>query len=293
MDFLRATRPYLYVFYCLGLTPVDIQPKYLKIRFIRLLPIFMQISFALSSSILITKSIIQISKRDLEFYGRTELVFFYLWIFSQYLRTIVIFIQCIFFKSLITEITTIFQNLEIYFVTHFHYQILYDSFAKEYRTKVVLVTVLYAQSVTSFLIRCWMEKRLPVDKLLLIILVAYTIATFFHIIFYIEMLSFYIDQLLIIVNENNIKHNRDEIENNLLIRNPGNNHRMWSKLHCVKTVHFRLWEVSRQINAYFGWCIIVIFLLTFIDTIYSVYWLFDHTQREWAPLRIIRKWKNK
>lgn len=42
----------------------------------------------------------------------------------------------------------------------------------------------------------------------------------------------------------------------------------------LKVIHFKLYEISRAVNAIFGWVFVAIFIQEFVDFIYQIYWIF-------------------
>lgn len=292
MDFSTTTRPYIWAFYFLGLSsarPADIESENSSSRAMQKVPSILHtiLGFTVSISIIIA---IAYTNRDPLFYGRSEYTFIVTIASCDILRTISVLIQCIFYKSLIIEIISTFQQIDSIFTIHFQYEISYKNLWKTYTRKMSLMVCAFLQAVIIIICRSILYNTFIPHAVQMKLLQIQTAATFLHIIFYIEVLSFYIDQLAYVVDNNKLSF-REESVSILMARNSRNYIRIRNKLNSIKIVHFRLYEVSKKINNLFGWCMVVLFLHVFISTVHSAYWLFDLLQRTWAPLRFIRKWK--
>lgn len=289
MDFLTSTKPYFWFFHYIGLSfhlPGDDQSKGSKSVFIQMVPVLIHSAVGILMSIWII--IILLSSSEPIFYGRTEATVINTMAICETSRSIFILVECLFHKQYIFEIVKTFQKLETFFAIHLQHRILYKNFHKIYLTKVSLLAGIYFQYLIIFILRSFAYKMLTPHGIQVKILQIQTASTFLQIIFYIEMLNFYVEQLNVVIS-NDIDDNFDDTSSILLVRNTRNNHHIRSKLNYLKTIHFRLWEVSRKINAYFGWSMVALYMHSFIGIVHSAYWLFDSMQRPWAPLTFLRE----
>lgn len=287
MEFVESTRKYFMTFYILGILPS--LPKGIHSSILTnnvtqkmLMVTHATIGLGLTVSIMITV----IRNHDAIRYGRTEIPIISMVAICEVLRVVFTLIQCIFQKHIISEIFNDFQKFESYFALHFRYQIHYKTFNKAFFAKVIIVAVACIQYNLLYIFRIVVLKGLIGHGIQLNLMQAFAVPTFLHIIFYVEILGFYLDQLNNVI-ENDI-HTR-QVLSILLIRNFPNLIQIRNKINYVKSVHFRLWDISKKINNYFGWCMVVISFQAFANIFYSAYWLYSHLQQKRPFSRVVRK----
>lgn len=62
-----------------------------------------------------------------------------------------------------------------------------------------------------------------------------------------------------------------------------------SVLRHYKYMHFKLWACGNIINQYFGWILLILFVISCLEVTYALYWVFVYTA-EGQRLRTIRKY---
>lgn len=70
----------------------------------------------------------------------------------------------------------------------------------------------------------------------------------------------------------------DYIERKVSNDMPKTLNRLRKEIHFIKTNHFKLYEISKCLNAAFGWNFVVIFIKVFIETTIHMYWIFVRTE---------------
>lgn len=55
-------------------------------------------------------------------------------------------------------------------------------------------------------------------------------------------------------------------------------HQLRTEIHFIKINHFKLYEISKVLNAAFGWIFVVIFINEFIEITVRMYWIFVRTE---------------
>lgn len=226
---------------------------------------------------------------DQFFFGRSENAIIYIRSSCDFFRTFCLIIQLIFNKRIISGMVEEFQNFERFFAVHFGYQLQYETLTKSIFVKLLLVMVGTLQYFCVFLLRAFVLKSANAPGILTKFSQGLAAATFLHIIFHIEILSFHLDQLNNVVQRDIQTRENEALGGLIIIGNSENFVQIKNNIKYMKTVYFRLWMQSKKINRYFGWCLVVIYLHGFIDTFYAAYWLYIQLQNNQCILRIIRK----
>lgn len=284
MEFVRNTKSYFQTFFYLGLTSLRLENSNNGV--FTKLPVILHalIGLTMSISVIFSAS----TNREKYFFGRTEVMIINIRASCDIIRTIFMILQCIYYKRTISEIFREFQNFESFFATHFGYRIHYETLNRTFFVKMMLVLAASTQYAFAFALRAIILKSTTTHGLRFKFTQALATATILHVIFYIEILSFHLDQLNNVV-QRDLKNRENYGLPGLFIRSFQKNIQIRDNINNFKNVHFRLWLLSKKINTYFGWCLIALFLHAFIDFFYSAYWLYIQTQKSVNPLRLIRK----
>lgn len=70
----------------------------------------------------------------------------------------------------------------------------------------------------------------------------------------------------------------DYIERKVNNNMPKTLHQLRNEIHFIKINHFKLYEISKVLNAAFGWIFVVIFIEEFIEITVRMYWIFVRTE---------------
>ena len=188
---------------------------------------------------------------------------------------------------MLNEICCTFRMLQNYYALHLNHQILYTKFTNQFFRKIIIIISGFMPYFIIFLYESLIYPLLPIGIQIKALQIM-TSATYLHIIFYVDVLSFYLSELSIVIE-------RDMYEvqekNSIWIISPKSHSNIYiqENLKCYKTVHFQLWEVAQHINSFFGWSMVAILLHGFVDFVYTSYWLIQQLQPPWTIQKIIRK----
>lgn len=220
-------------------------------------------------------------------WSRTDIVIINFVAICEIVRITFVLIQCVFYREVLNEVCRTFRSLQLYYATSLRYHIIYQKFFKQYFRKVLFIICGFLPYFLIFVWETVMYALAPIG-LQIKTLQIMTSATYLHIIFYIDLLSFYLAELNVVIERDTYN---DESKNNIMIisKKSLSNIFIREKLKCYKHVHFQLWEVSQRINAFFGWSMVAILLHGFVDFVYTSYWLIQQLQPPWAIEKIIRK----
>lgn len=286
MDFMNSVRPYLNVFYILGLSPY-LTDKVITNKEKSCSTVFFVIIQAAVGLTLCLSCIEEANFGGYSMWSRTDIVIINFVAICEIVRIIFILIQCLFYKDLLSEICFTFRMLQNYYTLHLYHQMPYDKFTREYFRKFVIIICGFMPYFMIFLYESLTYGLVPIGIQIKALQIM-TSATYLHIIFYVDILNFYLSELNIVIRRDTIV---EQEKNGITIisRKTLNNTLIQEKLRCYKTVHFHLWEVTQRINAFFGWSMVAILLHGFVDFVYTSYWLIQQLQPPWTIGKIIRK----
>lgn len=287
---MKSIRPYLNVFYLLGLSPHLADKPDSKYKKCRTSTFFVVIQAAIG--IALATSCIQVANFGgyEHLWSRTDIVIINFVAICEIVRIAFILIQCLFCKDILNEICYTFRMLQAYYAMHLHHQIAYQQFSKQYFRKVIFIVCGFIPYLLIFIWESCMYTMLPIGVQIKALQIM-TSATYLHIIFYIDILSFFLAELNVVIERDAVN---GQTNNNIMIISEKSlsSISIREKLRCYKTVHFHLWEVAQRINAFFGWSMVAVLLHGFVDFVCSSYWLVQQLQPPWAIAKIIRELEN-
>lgn len=297
MEFMQRNKLFLIFFYIIGLSPYFPEYDYVKdrkkiTRHFKKIPMILQGCLGIGMALWCAYALNVTFDKGLS--NRTDIIIINLFIVCELCRTIMVIIQCSFSNCQIYAIVHTFHKLEQFFLLNFNHRLSYQKFSKQYFGKVFLVLGAYVQCAVALLLRMISYPRFDSVNIQIKTMQAVTAFTFLHIIFFIDVLGFHLDELNVVIrrdmvttadrNTNNDIFLNKKLRDSVLLRN---------KLKYYKCVHFRLWEVTQRINGYFGWCMVALLLHAFVDCLYCAYWLFEELQHAPVFLKLLRKIKTK
>lgn len=277
MDFKTSTQFYLNVFYFIGLSPYrpERQP-----RLVICSKLFAFLPFLILQSCAISSLLILNINGPLPQYTVAETTILNIQCTCDLARSTFLLMQCILFEHTMVELIKILNELEIFFKRFLHHRICYREFIGKYRQKAYFVFSCYLIYVASFAVRVILQDKASttvarIKKLPQLI----TACSFVQLLFFIELMSFYLSQLNSVINDD------------MKCLAEG----MWSarsirvRLKYYKIVYFRIWTVSQRVNRFFGYGLVTNLLDTFICTVYSAFWMYQHFYRNLGLLAIWSK----
>lgn len=267
MAFVKFIRSYIGIFHYLGLSPCHRERSN---RLHTKIPIYANaaVSLTLCASIL---HILYTNENYSKFSKTTSVIMIKVFAGCEILRTVFGVIQCLYFKRHFYEIIHRFKHLHYVYEKGLRQRIKYEAFQKKYRTQMIVALSAYIQYVIVTIGSSVAANKLRPYNIQIALLQAMTLFSFLHITLYIEMLNFYLGQLVFA-----IRCARHDIYFSM---NPSNTLQIRNKLKFLKTIHFQLWEVTQQINIFFGWTIVVLLLHAFVDVVYSVHKICENLQQ--------------
>lgn len=282
MDFLRCSETILQYFHLLGLSSFNSiyisktrsSASFLANIFIIIQAVF---SFVLSISCAIQMCMVAIQQP----HSRTNIILTTFFAFSQIGRSFCTFTQCLRSKALMFEIIQQFRRIESYFYIHLNHRVPYTKFHRAYTSKVILVLIAYIHFLALTVMVSIVHARQPTVVFEVRFLEGISVLALLHASYFIDAIDFHFGQLIQVVGRDfsSFAHDADHPY--------GQNRNLRNRLINYKTLHFRLWEVTQQINAYFAWYLVFMFLHFFDAFVYSTYWLISSVSHSTGPLNVL------
>lgn len=259
-------RHYLLAFYLLGqnsFNPRINRDKYYN-KLINVAPSIISILSSFSASIMGI-----IYRYNYEgFYEQTDSVVTYVLLLLHFATNCVTMLQALFHASDMQLLFEKFENVQQQSRHHLHYEISFDNFDKGYRRKAGIVVTVFCASV---LIRFYFQsaKTHIVVQTAQMLLLGFTLTDNLHSLFYIHLLMFFKSSLTGCVrnfaNQSMLTHNVAPSNGQSIIT---------SNLRYVKRIHYLLFNISLTVNKCFGWGLVALMILNFVEVAYTLYWVF-------------------
>lgn len=281
MDFRVATNFYLPLFYLFGLSPYhpdsNVVPRCIRLCSYVMIVAQTIIAFAIAIPCIIELLLL----RNYAEHGRTDIILINSVLLCQCARSLFTLIQCCYHQAYITQVNVTMQQIDLFFDEYFYHRISYKKFRRKYARIVILMLYFYIQYVIIFCIRNVVSPRLTALNAQIKLLQGISVLTFLHIIFYVELMSFHMDQLMAMMQGGMPGTNVIVVE-----ANPTHwNH----KLILFKQIYFQIWKINEKLNEYFGWCLVAMLLENFVALSYAFYWFLGHFVRDGPLIKAMRK----
>lgn len=98
-------------------------------------------------------------------------------------------------------------------------------------------------------------------------------ATMFHMVFYVRLVVFIMEQ----INERILLFN--VVNNEIIHSNMWTQNGLMKNFKNIKQIHYLLYDISVMINQHFGWIIVSIFILIGYDSIHTAFWIVWYMER--------------
>lgn len=284
MDFSRSTRRHLSFFHFLGVSiyqPALNERKSKKFNFHMLVQVTMSLVLSFSCILILCLGNYKpLAMKEL------ELLLIYLTSFCEIAQMLFLLIQYFHHKQLTNDIIRTFLNLESYFAIHMKHRIAYQRFSQYYSYKMILISCAFLQFVLLYAVRWLYFGIFSLIGIYLRILRCITSLTILHIILYVDLLNYHLNELNVVVRRDTFNRRRPNSNQN---HKSANSILMRNKIKCYKYVHFRLWTICQKFNTCFGWILMTIILQDSFDFIYSSFWIWMEFHRNSPFLKKCRE----
>lgn len=189
----------------------------------------------------------------------------------QILRIISVFYQCVFHTDSLRDIVKLLQSIEFLYRNHLGSTLPYRQFQRNFRIKVVFLLVFFSQNFILFSMEHLHLNFVKNIGFLLRFSDICSVVSFFHIILYTDLLQFNLHHLNTIISRDTQQYTRNSTSIFTLAKQRYEK-KVYKNLRKYKLIHYRLWEVTQAINAYFGWSMVSVILQSFINIVFCWYW---------------------
>lgn len=190
--------------------------------------------------------------------------------------------------DLMGEILRNFQSVEILFQSTLQSPILFTSFNRAYRKKLYWAFGTYATMVIFVASYYFPFSKITSSGVVLETMKFVSVIVHMHVQFFIDLMTFYLKHLNAII-ANEIKNRSAENGYVHVVgekRTPNMTRKLLFK---YKTIHFRLWKITEQLNQYFGWTLLLLTLQCFVHFINYTKWFMTTVINPWKTMRLISK----
>lgn len=269
MKLVKSIQNHLFVFYLLGQGTLAYRDKDMKnVRkkcYIDCIPacLFLIISVYVAAIAIAKQHAYSI------YYDRTASVVTYFIILGAILTNVSVIFQTIFYRHNLKILLQKNHMILEYLKNKIKLNISLDLFKRKYLQKACIIYIFYFLTV---LIKMYVDSRKISRSVQLCTLFmnGLKILTSIHVLFYIELFNIFL----------RLMHQQIFIDDDRFTDGFSffNERKFAESLRHCKYVHFKLWEISRLINKCFGWILIMICLVNFIDASYAAFWVFLYIQ---------------
>lgn len=233
------------IFQVFGLSPNIRQHSKLKHKLPTIISYILNVLLAIIAGVLINWDTLQ--ERSL---AQVMSNFFLLY---EILKYHILHGQCYFCGHIFVEIVRNLENVNQLFYAQ-NRSLSFETFRRSFCRKFALVMLLFVLNMTMFLINS--HERGSEFMFIFKFWQLTTTLAFIHTVFYVDLLAWHLRHLAGIVQDNDV----------LLMNGRG--------IKVFKTVYHQLWTITQAVNVVFGWSIAVLLLQAFVNTIYTLYWLY-------------------
>lgn len=189
--------------------------------------------------------------------------------------------------DLMGEILRNFQSVEILFQRTLQSPTPFTSFNHAYRKKLYWAFGSYAILMIFVASYYFPFSQITSSGVVLETMKFVSVIVHMHVQFFVDLVTFYLKHLnAIIANEINNSRSADMVHVVGEKRTPNMTRKLLFK---YKTIHFRLWKITEQLNQYFGWTVLLLTLQCFVHLINYTKWLMTTVIAPWKTMRLISK----
>lgn len=275
-NIFNSLNDYLLFFSFIGLSP-NINRSKVSVKYQDRLPIVLFTVFFLTLDV-IGIIILLLPWND----GKPlEIIVGNVFVLSDVMKIIGICMQSCMHTNTLSSILFDFQHIDELFVNLPLQNIDYRLFRKAFTNKCMIIVISYMFNVGAFAVRI-VPTRIGFWQLVIFKFWQFgSIVSTIHMMFYIDLLRYHLQQLNLSFRNINIQSRFDKTTTSLQVT---------KKIMNMKLIHFKLWEISHKINVTFGWTISAVLFQQFVDSTYSLYWLiFLVVQRAATTIAILRR----
>lgn len=293
MDFITVIRPFVNIFYFLGLSLFPLN-HYLcayqvKVsicrRFVLLLPTIISCALKLC---MCAACFIMINIYGQKF-GYTSGIMTNSFLLCEMLTTLSVVTQNVVYSDTAIAILRNFRATEFLFENMLKQPISYTIFGRTYFKKMSVAFGAYVMLLGFFVVHYMSLDHVDVPLVLIKIMHFMSISMHVNVVFYIDLIAYNLKHLNKIIITKSGSQNTADKTNVFVVEKFRSAEMIRRRLSKFKIIHFHLWKITEQTNEFFGWMLIAILLQSFADFVYTAIWQLKVLYEEWNFINIIRK----
>lgn len=216
------------------------------------------------------------SQRTSKSVDRMDIFITRIFICLQFSRSLLVLLQCLFYEQTYGNIVNTYNRLEVFFVQQMEYRLNFEHFSRDVAIKMTLTLFAFIQFAIVHILITWSYTGFNVVLLLIKLLRFLFVFTCAHLVFSVDALTFYMEQLMAVIARD--AGNDQSIDSLPFFKQSVKCELLRNRLKNYKNAQFTLWENSQRLNRFFGWSMVMILLIVFLDSSYTAYWLFYELQ---------------
>lgn len=266
MDFVTFVRRFKFFFSLCGIGEFNIQAKVSRTWKARLTDNLLALLYLL----------VVIVMYCLAFYGRmvspvpltsVNSLLAFIHVCCEFLLHLMIAGQTLFYREKMKRLVRSYEYIQQYMLTRMNYSVGFGNLGKRF---ILMIAVLFIPCLGMLIWRLigMLTNGLSCSLIIVIFYVLSAVAQF-HIIVHIELLKFFLHTTSQWVGTRATKVSVKGFQppSNML-------RKQYSAMLHLKWIHFKLYELSTNINHIFGWSLAVMFLRNAVEIAYGSYWFY-------------------
>lgn len=193
----------------------------------------------------------------------------FVFIINEYICSLTAIAQSLFSYKKMIQMSESFQSVEQYLVKKVEIKVNFNGFTKRYLTKVFIILLVYSCMVSTKFFWPNQNPNTPIMELGFSLLRLFVIIPKLHALFYINLLKSFIK-----LANNIIEVKTSGIANASALVQCKHGFQMLQMLKHYKVIHYQLFLACQQINDTFGWNLVELCVITFLENAFMFYWLF-------------------
>lgn len=206
-----------------------------------------------------------------KFRGNDSNLIVQLYFTLEFAACVAMFLQPLQHQRAISEIIRSFQQIGDALPPEANYSEEMRSAVRESGHKIRMILFTYGLNLLLHIYRLSRSFHDEFVDFILLLLQTTTVFGSALAVLFIDLLNFHLDQLTGIVRRQSGTNAFEQLE----------------CLKCVKLLHLKLWEITQEVNRFFGWGFGVIFLRNFMEASFIMYGMFvivsDDDNDNWKP----------
>lgn len=251
-------------FVFMGLAPVEKKTGQIGLAECSYTNVLHSIPVVFSFTVTLLQLIVQLTFFEDASYGRIHMFILNVYFLIIATSNIVANIKCLFYKREYFDIVQRIHDIHSIFAVKCERDVNYQRFIKIYRIKFFITFFLWiAMATSSYVINAYGPFSEFILTTVTIVLESISFMSCMHAILFIDHVHLFAKEM------NGILVNRKSY-----FQTTAMSKRRVKNILKVKCLHFEIWKLVQQINDFFGWLFVTLFIKYLVDIIYDLYWIF-------------------